>query len=417
MPESFATVTDALSPGAAELLALKRDRLFPCVGHFYKAPPKIVRARGCTVWDDEGRDYLDCYAGVTVVSAGHCEPSIVEAAVEQLRTLDHTTTIYLTEPMLRLADELARIAPGNLSRAFFCTSGSEAVEGALMLATLRTGRPGVVSFDNALHGRTRWASGATGLSMWRPDPFPLNNMWRTPFGDVEALADCLRQNSGRVACVIGEPVQGNGGVNTPPMGFWPEVRRLCDEHGCLLVLDEVQTGFNRTGRWFGADRYGVAPDVMAVSKALGNGLPIAAFLATDDAADAWTTPSASTYGGNPVCAAGALATLRFHRERDLGAAAERQGGQLAEGLRRLREGREDTIDAPRGVGLMWGLPLRTRAGGPDAARCDAALEALKDRGVLAGKSGLGRNVLTFMPPLTITSQEIAHALDALSHSL
>lgn len=398
--------------GVQELLSLKSRYLVPCVYHFYQRPPVIVRGEGCYLYDDTGRAYLDCFAGVTVMSAGHCNPAIIEPAIEQIRTLQHTTSIYMTEPVLRLAQKLAAIAPGGLCRSFFTASGTEAVEGALLLAALHTGRRRVIAMHDGLHGRTRWAMNVTGAPMWRTDPFPIDGVTHLPFGNVEALERLLAAEGEQFAALIAEPIQGNGGINVPPDDYWPQVRRLCDAYGVLLIFDEVQTGMNRTGRWFACEHWGVMPDVMAISKALGNGFPIAAFITTDAVGASYTRPGASTYGGNPVSAAAALATLAFHEEHELGAAAVKLGGVLRDSLTTLAA-RCRHLGPPRGKGLMLGMPVRDDTGQADGPRCDRYLEALKDRGVLAGKTGPGRNVLTFMPPLTIERAELGVLMDAL----
>ena len=380
--------------GPAELLRLKREYLVPCSYHFYREPPQLVRGEGVHLYDSEGRRYLDCFTGVTVMSAGHCVPEIVGAAVTQACTLQHTTSIYLTEPVLRLAEALASFTPGGLRRSFFTASGTEAVEGALLAAALHTGRRRVVAFDNGLHGRTRWAMNVTGAPMWRTDPFPLEGVTHVPFGDADAVARELAR--GDVACVVGEPVQGNGGVNVPPREFWPRVRELCDRHDTLLVLDEIQTGMSRTGRRWACEHWGVVPDLLCTSKALGNGFPIAAFVATDAVAASFTRPSASTYGGNPVSAAAALAVLKLHADRDFAGNARAAGESLTDGLRGIADA-TGAFTPPRGLGLMLGCPT------PSADACDEMLERLKNRGLLAGKTGPGRDVLTFLPPLTLTS--------------
>lgn len=396
--------------GPRELLRLKGEYLIPCVYHFYRNPPQIVGGRDCTLIDDQGREYIDCFSGVTVMSAGHGNPAIIEPAIRQCRRLQHTTSIYLTEPVLRLAERLAALAPGAIRRSFFCASGSEAVEGALLLAALATSRPEVIAFSGGLHGRTRLAMNVTGLDMWRTDPFPLDTVHHVPYGDGGALEALLRERGDRVAAVIGEPVQGNAGINVPPAAFWGRVRAACDRAGALLVLDEVQTGFNRTGRRFACEHWGIAPDILVLSKALGNGFPIAAFMTTDAIAGAYRRPGASTYGGNPVCAAAALATIEFHESARLAQCSLARGEQLMLALRDLACGRPDLFEAPRGLGLMIGLPLKGESG---TSRCDTLLEALKDRGVLAGKTGAARNVLTFMPPLIITREEVSRVVEAL----
>jgi acetylornithine/succinyldiaminopimelate/putrescine aminotransferase len=316
-----------------------------------------------------------------------------------------------------LAEVLTTIAPGGLTRAFFTASGSEAVEGALLLATLASGRPGIVSFEGGLHGRTRWAMNATGIPMWRTDPFPLEGMHSCPFGDIDALERTLCTHGGKIAAVIGEPIQGNGGVNVPPDDFWPRVRELCDRHGALLVLDEIQTGFNRTGRWFACEHWGVKPDILAISKALGNGFPIAAFMAREDIARRYTKPGASTYGGNPVASVAALATIAHHKAANLGQAARQRGAELRAGLERLHAAFPTTTRAPRGMGLMQAMPIVDVHGAPDPTGCDRVLEGLKDAGILAGKTGTDRNVVTFLPPLTISSQEILHVVESLESVL
>jgi 4-aminobutyrate aminotransferase/4-aminobutyrate aminotransferase/(S)-3-amino-2-methylpropionate transaminase len=402
-----------------ELLRLKREFLVPCVYHFYRNPPHICAAHSSYLIGHDERRYLDCFTGVTVMSAGHCNPEIIEPAIEQIRTLQHTTSIYLTEPVLRLAQKLSSITPGGgcLRRSFFCASGSEAVEAALLVASLHTGRREIVAMTGSLHGRTKWAINATALAAWRTDPFPLETVHHVPFGDIAALADVLDQRRGHIAAVIGEPVQGNGGIVIPPDDFWPAVRQITRQDGVLLVLDEVQTGFNRTGRSFACEHWGVVPDVLAVSKAMGNGFPIAAMITTDQIAASYSRPGASTYGGNPVSAAAALATINFHENHHLGHCAVERGRELLSAIRSLIRGRDDLRNA-RGIGLMIGVDLvHDRDGSPDPGFCDDVLEALKDRGVLAGKTGSARNVLTFLPPLTITAEETGELIDALHHCL
>jgi 4-aminobutyrate aminotransferase-like enzyme len=396
-------------------LASKRDFLVPCVYHFYQRPPVLVRGEGAYLFDAEGRRYLDCFAGVTVVNAGHSNPVITEAAVAQLRRLQHTTSVYLTEPVLGLARALAELAPPGLRRSFFCASGSEANEGAFMLAALATERREFVSLDGSLHGRTKAAVNATGLEMWRTDPFPLADFHRVPGprhpDSLPALERLLRK--GTVAAVVAEPVQGNGGIVVPPDGYWPELRRLCTEHGTLLIADEVQTAWNRTGRWFATEHWGVVPDVVTVAKALGNGFPIAAYLTTDELAAKFTCPAAATFGGNLVSCAAALATLRFHQEHRLGERSAQLGEHLLGRLRQLRQ-RHGGIAEVRGLGLMVGMEL---CGEDAAVRTDAVLERMKDAGYLLGKCGPGRNVLAFLPPLVVEQDDLDRMVDELDRVL
>jgi len=402
--------------GPAELLRLKSQYLIPCVYHFYKEPPEIVGSEGSYLIDHLGRRYLDFYSGVTVMSAGHCNPEIIEPAIEQIRRLQHTTSIYLTEPVLRLAEMLAQLAPGDLSRSFFCASGSEAVEGALLAASLHTRRAGIVATTDSLHGRTRWAMNATGLATWRTDPFPLADVHRVPFGDAAALRRHFETTRSLPAAFIAEPIEGNGGIIIPPPDYWPTVRGLCDRFGVLLVLDEVQTGINRTGLWFACEHWGVVPDILVTSKALGNGFPISAFITTPTIAASYTRPGASTYGGNPVSAAAALATLRFHQANELGPRAQRLGKLLKNEIA-TAVANSTRFRPPHGMGLMIGLFTHDGTGNADATLCDLLLENLKDNGVLVGKTGPGRSTVTFMPPLTVSEQEVAEFAAAFRRSL
>jgi 4-aminobutyrate aminotransferase/4-aminobutyrate aminotransferase/(S)-3-amino-2-methylpropionate transaminase len=403
---------------AERLLAAKRDFLVPCVYHFYQRPPVLVRGEGAYLFDSDGRRYLDCYCGVTVVSAGHSNPEILDAAIEQLRQLQHTTTIYLTEPMLELARAIAEIAPAPLRRSFFCASGSEANEGALLLAALATGRSECVYLQGGLHGRTKWSMSVTGLDMWRTDPNPLRMAHAAPGpshpGSLATIERLLERKT--IAVVIAEPIQGNGGIIVPPDHYWPQLRRLCDRYGTLLIADEVQTAWNRTGRWFATEHWQVVPDIVTVAKALGNGFPIAAYLTSDAVAAHYTRPGASTFGGNLVSCRAALATLRFHQRHQLGQRSKQLGAHLAERLRQLQQ-HHPAIAEVRGLGLMLGAELRAADGSPAAALTDALLERLKDAGYLIGKTGPGRNVLTFLPPLIVEAEELDGLVDALDRLL
>jgi 4-aminobutyrate aminotransferase-like enzyme len=402
----MSTPLDSACAGPTELLAMKSLHLMPCTYHFYRDPPHIVAADGARLIDHAGREYVDCLSGVGVMNAGHGNPAIIEPAIEQMRTLQHTTSIYLTEPALRLAEALADIVPVHDPRFFFCVTGSEAVEFALLAATVHSRRPLIVATHGSLHGRTHWAMSATGLPIWRCDPFLMDDrVLRVPFNDASAVERAFECNPGQIAAFIAEPIQGNGGINVPDDSYWPAVRDACDAHGVALVLDEVQTGFNRTGRWFACQHWEVTPDIIAMGKGLGNGFPIAAVAARQEIAASFVKPAASTHGGNPVSASAALATVAYHRAQNLGTGATIRGEQLISGLRAATAHAPDGFDPPRGCGLMVGLPIVDR-GRPSPQRCDTLLEGLKDRGVLAGKTGAQRHILALLPPLTITHAQI-----------
>lgn len=405
-----------------QMLALKAQYLIPCVYHFYKNPMVLSRGEGAWLFDSEGKRYLDAYSGVGVVNCGHCNPEIVAATENQLHQLHHTTTIYLTEPMLRLAEQLAQFVPGQLKRSFFCTSGSEANEGALLLARLATGRSDFIALSHALHGRTHMTTGLTGLPFWRTDPQPpacvhfvaspicreCPHDKQYPDCDLyctQGLEQVLDENKGKIAAMIAEPLHGNGGIIVPPPGWFRRVKDILGKHNVLLIMDEAQTGFCRTGRRFGFEWEGIEPDILTLCKALGNGLPIAAFMTTDKVAETYTKPGASTFGGNPVCAQTALAALNYMQTHRLEQKAEQSGRRLLERMEMLA-GKTPIIAEIRGRGLMLGLELADHNNVAAGDLLDELLEWLKDNGVLAGKTGPGRNVLTLMPPLIMTADEL-----------
>lgn len=416
---------------AESLLALKAEYLIPCVYHFYKRPPVIVAGDGVWLIGMDGRRYLDCYSGVTVMSAGHSHPAILEVVRHQLDRLQHTTTIYLTEPMYHLAERIAAIAPGPLKRTFFCASGTEANEAAMLLASLATGRQGFVALTHALHGRTKWAMSVTGLPMWRTDAHLLENVRFAPHAFCECcpldrhFPECGYACAGqleacildlgpeRVAAVIAEPIQGNGGIIVPPDGYWQRIREICDRHRVLLIFDEIQTAMNRTGRWFASEHWETIPDIVTMAKALGNGMPIAAVVTNDSVAAAYTRPGASTFGANPVSCAAALAVLDVHEREQLGRRAAETGEWLTAELERIAR-ETPYLARVRGKGLMVGVDVVNENGDADPARCDGLLEALKDRGFLLGKTGGERNTLTLMPPLIIGKTDLERLLDALT---
>jgi 4-aminobutyrate aminotransferase-like enzyme len=394
--------------------AEKRDFLVPCVYHMYQDPPVFVRGEGAYLFDDEGRRYLDCLSGDTVVNAGHSNREILDAAIDQLNRLQHTTNVYLTEPMLELARTIAELAPSPLRRTFFCTSCCEAKEGALVLASLATGRQECVYLRESLQGRAKWAMGVTGLDMGCTDPI-LHMTAHTVPGprnpdSLPAIQHLVRR--GKIAAVLAEPIQGDGGIIVPPDHYWPQLRQLCSQYGALLIADEVQTAWNRTGRWFATQHWGVAPDIVTVAKALGNGFPIAAYITSDAITASYKRPGAATFGGNLVSCRAALATLRFHQRHDLGRRSETLGAYLASRLRVLQQS-HPVIAEVRGRGLMLGAELRNSDGCPATELTDVVLEDLKEAGYLIGKTGQGRNVLTLLPPLIVESDELDGLLEAL----
>ena len=376
---------------------------------------------------DQGKEYLDFFAGVSVMNCGHCNPEILEKTIQQMQTLQHTTIIYLTEEMVQLAEKLASVLPGDLRRSFFCCTGSEANEGAMLLARLYTGKNEFIALENGLHGRTYLTMSATGIPMWRADPdlSPKVHFAKTVWdsntdleqaakASIESIKEIIQtRGANHMAALIAEPIQGNGGIITPPAWYFKELKQLLEEHGILLIIDEVQTGFARTGKMFAIEHYDVVPDIMTVAKALGNGMPISAFCTTDEVAKAFTKPSASTLGGNPVSSATALAVLDYIEKYELCETAAHLGEMLKKGLIAL-QAKYSLIKDVRGIGLMLGAELVKEDGQPASEETDVMLEKLKDRGIIVGKNGLNRNVLAFQPPLVITEanvQTLLHELD------
>lgn len=420
--------------GPAAILAKKQRYLIPCTYHFYKDAPQIVRGQGMYVYDSEGKRYMDLYSGVSVHALGHCHPELVEAICKQVETLQHTTTIYLTEPIVNLAEALAGLLPGEICRTFFCGSGSEANEGAALLATLHTGRDEFLAFQNGLHGRTKLGMSLTGLAFWRTDPHPVGGITHVPPPDCphclfgQTYGDCQFQcvsavetavmtaTSGKPAAMFVEPIQGNGGITVPPPGYFPKLRALLDKHEMLLIADEVQTGFGRTGKPFAMDHWNVRPDILTGGKALGGGTPVGFFSTTDEIAACYTRPGASTFGGNPVTAQAGLRFLEIFQRDSLAERSAALGSQLQNRLKELA-GRHDIIADVRGLGLMIGVEIDGRESLSAAACTDGILEGMKDAGYLLGKTGPDRNVLTWMPPLISESDELMEAVAALEDVL
>ncbi|MFZ5568804.1 MAG: aspartate aminotransferase family protein [Thermodesulfobacteriota bacterium] len=408
----------------------KKSYLLPCLFHFYQHPPQIVKGERQYLIDHEGRPYLDFYAGVAVVNAGHCHPEITEKTCAQIRTLQHTTTIYLTQPIVDMAEKVAAIAPAGLDKCFFCNSGSEANDGALILARLATGRHGTISLTHGLHGRTYLTLSVTGIPMWRTDNAPYKEamlipgpncyrchfQMRYPTCDVHCARNLEKAITPDTAAFIAEPVAGNGGIIVPPPEYFPIIREITRKAGILFICDEVQTGINRTGKMFAIEHWGVTPDILTMAKALGNGVPVGAYVTTAAIAAAHVKPGASTLGGNPVTAATVMATLEVHEKERLQTRAHSLGLYFKEQLKALQE-KYPIIGDVRGIGLMLGAELVKTDGSADAETCDRILESMKDDGVLIGKTGIGRNVLTFQPPLIVTKDNIDEVLGKLDSAL
>jgi acetylornithine/N-succinyldiaminopimelate aminotransferase len=385
------------SPGNSVVQGFERERVLPT---YARAELTIVRGEDCRVWDDTGRSYLDCTAGIAVVGLGHGHPLVTSAARTQLDRLWHASNLFWTEPMLRLAGLLSERAGG--ARAFFCNSGAEANEAAIKYARKATGRPRVVALDGGFHGRTLGALSVTGQpGKWEGFGPLLPGASFAPPNDVEAL-ERMVSPGGDVAMILLEPVLGEGGVIPLEPAFASAAAEIAREVGALLCVDEVQAGMGRTGSFFAYEWLGLEPALVTLAKGLGNGLPIGALLVADGAPVGLAPGDhGSTFGGNPVAAAAACAVVDAIDD-DLLAHVRARGEQLHEGLRVLPGVRE-----VRGRGLLLGAVLDR-----DAA---PVVDACRARGVLVLSAG--SDVLRLSPPLVVTATEIGEALEVIGAAL
>lgn len=422
------------SLSSAEILQGQREYLLPALLHMYAEPLALVEGEGVRVRDAEGREYLDLFSGILTTSLGHAHPRILERVTEQMRRLGHVSTLYATDVQVEAARRLAGIAPGNLRRTFFTNSGTEAVETALMMACLHTGRSEIVALRMAYHGRSFMATNVTAHGAWRPlatrvagihhtiAPYPYRCPFKQPCDAscAEAFARDLEEvvatcTNGQPAAFIAETIMGVGGYVVPPPGYFERVAEIIRGFGGLLIIDEVQAGFGRTGgHWFGIEHHGVVPDIMVMAKGIAGGFPVGATITTDEIAASWKGKTISTFGGNPICMAAMCATLEVMAEERVWARAEERGEQLRTGLLALQE-RHPWIGDVRGMGLMQALEIVAEDGSraPDPARTNALLEACREEGVLLGQGGMWGHCIRIGPSLLVTEGEISEGLDKL----
>ena len=367
----------------------------------YGTPPvALASGDGAVVTDVDGKTYVDLLGGIAVNVLGHRHPAVIEAVTHQMATLGHTSNLYVSEPGIALAEELVALLGADAqARVFFCNSGTEANELAFKLSRL-TGRTKLVAAQEAFHGRTMGSLALTGQPTKQAPFAPLpGDVTHVPYGDVAALAAAV---DGETAAVFLEPIMGESGVVVPPEGYLATARELTARHGALLVLDEVQTGMGRTGAFFAHQHDGITPDVVTMAKGLGGGLPIGACLAVGPAAELLTPGlHGSTFGGNPICTAAALAVLRVIAAEDLVRHAEVLGKSVRHGIESLGH---PLIDHVRGRGLLWGIVL-------SAPRAKDAEAAARDAGFLINAAGPG--VIRLAPPLIITEAQLDGFIAAL----
>ena len=370
-------------------------------------------AEGVVVRDVYGREYLDFSGGPAVFVLGHRHPRVVQAVVDQIQRMPMSVRAMPRRPEAELAALLAELTPGDLRYSFFCNSGAEAVEGALKLARLATGRTAFVATEGAFHGKTFGALSATGRDKYRKPFEPLVPGFRhVPFGDAEAMAEAVDEE---VAAVIVEPVQGEGGVRVPPDDYLPRVREICDRAGALLIVDEVQTGLGRTGRMFACEHWGVVPDVLTLAKGLGGGvMPLGAFVARPHLWEAFSEDPylhSSTFGGNPVACAAGVATLRVLVEENLPERARRMGALLVSGLQEVAARHPRWVREVRGKGLLVGVEFSD----PDVALL-ASAEAIA-RGVIFFFSLNRPEVVRLAPPPIVEGHHVKRACAVLDEAL
>ncbi len=364
---------------------------------YTRQPVAIKKAYGAVVTDINGKEYIDCVAGIAVNNVGHCHPAVVDAIKRQAEQLIHVSNLYYTENQALLAEELSKLT--ILDRIFFCNSGAEAVEGALKLARKVSGKKEFVATEHAFHGRTRGALSVTHKEKYRKPFEPLAPAVFVPYNNAEAIRAAISENT---AGVILEPIQGEGGVVVPSSGYLREVRDICDENDTLLILDEVQTGFGRTGKWFAKEHSGIVPDIMTTAKAMGGGFPMGAMLAREDVALNFVRGDhASTFGGNALACAAALANIEVIRKEKLVKRSEELGNYLVKKLEGLNK---DYVKEIRGKGLMVGMEL--------SIKCEDVVNKAREQGVLLNCTS--ESVLRFVPPLTITKEQLDIAVSVLN---
>lgn len=429
--------TDTAGATSADIIAGQREYLLPAMLHMYSEPLALSHGKGARVTDADGKEYLDLFSGILTTSVGHCHPRVNERVQEQMERLGHVSTLYATEVQVEAAKKLAAIAPGALKRTFFTNSGTEAIETALMMACIHTGRSEIIGLRMAYHGRSFMATNVTAHSSWRPlstrvagihhaiTPYGYRCPFKTPCDEscAEAFARDLEEvivtsTNGQPAAFIAESIMGVAGYVVPPKGYFERVAEIIRGYGGLLIVDEVQAGFGRTGRhWFAIEHSGVTPDIMVMAKGIAGGYPVGATITTDDIAASWRGKTISTFGGNPIAMAAMCATLDVMRDEDVPTNAAARGEELRNGLLAL-QARHPWIGDVRGMGLMQALEIVVDPNlkEPDPGRTNAVLEAARDEGLLLGQGGMWGHVVRIGPSLLVTQEEIAEGLEKLERA-
>ncbi len=409
--------------------------LSPVWTHYTSIIP--THGEGAYLFDQDNKRYLDFTCGIAVTNTGHCHPKVVEAIRKQAGLLLHgQANIIVHEPLLQLVEEMQTIVSPTLDGFFFSNSGAEAVEGALKLARQASGKPNVIVFQGSFHGRTVGTMSLTtsktiyraGYQPLMPGVFVAPYPYALRFGwdEAETTRFCLQELElmlisqtapQETAAILIEPVLGEGGYVIPPKRFLQSLRTLCDQHGILLILDEIQSGFGRTGKWFAHEYFDITPDIMTIAKGLGSGMPISGVVSRLDLMKKWTPGShGGTYGGNAVAAASAVATIKAIKEEKMLENCLARGKQLMDGLKKLQKSYPVMMDI-RGLGLMVGAEFRSEDNKPDKSTAKAVTHACLEHGLLLLTCGPWDNTIRFMPPLVVTEEQVNEALSILESSL
>ncbi len=368
---------------------------------YFRYPITIVRGNGSSIWDDQGKEYIDCMGGYGVSVVGHNNPKVIQAVKNQIEKLISCHGTFYNDTRAKFAEKIVSISPDGLERAHLCSTGTEAVECAIKLARKKTGRTGVVAMTGGYHGKTLGSLSVT----WNPKyrtPFKplLPDMNFASFGKIESVEENI---TGNTAAVLVEPIQGESGIHVSPEGFLEKLRSICDKRGCLLIFDEIQSGFGRTGKMWASEHWNVNPDIMCISKGIGGGLPLGVTLSTDEIMSSFKVGDhSSTFGGNPVACAAGSAAIDYILEEGLVERASRIGKLFRENLERLANEHKIARET-RGLGLMLGLELRLDVK-------ELLLRSIKE-GIILLYSG--RNNLRFLPPLVIGEKQVAKVMSVL----
>jgi len=410
------------------------EYLFPAAAPYYGDNPLIAsHAKDQYIWDVDGNQYLDFFGGVLTVSVGHANDEITERILDQAQKLQHTSTIYVNEIMVKVAEKVATMTPGRLQKCYFTNSGTEANETAILAARAYTGNAKIIALRHAYSGRSMLGMSLTAHGTWRLGGVSDGNIihirnpytYRAPKGITEDnIVDLVVHDleeilatvtDGKIAAFIAEPIQGVGGFIVPPQDFFKRIVPIIREAGGVFIADEVQTGWGRTGdKWFGIEQFGVDPDIMCFAKGMANGSPIGATITTPEIADALQGLTFATFGGNPITMTAVLATLEYMEANDVKTNAAKQGAVLREKLEEL-QAEFPYFGEVRGMGLMQAIEIVKPDGSkePDPARATAFMDKAREVGLLLGKGGLYGNVIRIAPHLNVSNADMEEGCDKL----